>query len=96
MNYRHPSDLMNIIYIDLSRNPPLHRTVLYGLESNARKCGTPSGTGYTVASLARNDLSEWSLRSRSTGRYIGMVLTRSIAEGVLCSRILRHLRSTSV
>ena len=80
-------------HLDISRNPPLHRTVQATAWSRKQGIAGLPVEQVTVASLARNGLEEWSLRPLSAGRYTGMVLTRSIAEGVLCSRILHHLRN---
>eukprot|EP00435_Cladocopium_sp_Y103_P065474 s90_g27.t1 len=49
-----------------------------------------------LAALCRHGVQEFSLRPFSAGRFIGIVTTRTVAESVFCSQLLKSMRDSGI
>ena len=80
-------------HLDTSQPVPLYRYVQATAWSrNTGIAGLPIHQ-VPLSAITRMGLQEWALRPLSQGRYTGVILTRSVAESVMCARFLHHLRA---
>ena len=91
--FQAPSFTPDEQHLGTSQPVPLYRHVQATAWS--RKTGIAGLPSHQVplSAITRMGLQEWALRPLSQGKYTGVILTRSVAESVMCARFLHHLRA---
>lgn len=75
---------------------PLYRTIQPSAWSRKRGIHGQDPLHLPVYQLLRYGVEEFSLRTLSAGRFVGLVSTRSVAESVFLSQLLRSIREANL